>query len=229
MLLAARYGPRMRKTTRPVDLRRAILDASLALVESEGVGGLSMREVTRRAGVTHGAPYHHFVDRAAILAAIADEGFALLTARMSAARARARTPRARFEACGSAYVTFAMENTAHFRVMYRPELASAREQPRLDHAASKGFELLVQCVKECQDAGVAPKGDPLPLVITSWSTAHGLAALWVDGPMSRGVKGVRGDPKRLVALVARTLGGLLEAAAHSATRAERGRGSRAKR
>ncbi len=219
----------MRKTTRPVDLRRAILDASLALVESEGVGGLSMREVTRRAGVTHGAPYHHFVDRAAILAAIADEGFTLLTARMSAARDRARTPRGRFEACGSAYVAFAMENTAHFRVMYRPELASLREQPRLDHAAARGFALLVECVKECQAAGVAPKGDPLPLVVTSWSTAHGLAALWVDGPMSRGVQGMRGDPKRLVSVVARTLGGLLEAAAHSATRPERRRGSRAKR
>ena len=68
-----------------IDLRRRVLDASLLLIEEGGLAALSLREVARRAKVTHGAPYHHFADRAAILAALAEEGFALLTAQMNAA------------------------------------------------------------------------------------------------------------------------------------------------
>lgn len=198
------------------DLRQTILDVSLDLVAKEGVGALSMREVTRRAGVTHGAPYHYFSDRAAILTAIAEEGFAILVREMAAARAAAVGPRERFEACGRAYFEFAMAHTAHFRVMYRPELASPASQGALDQAAEAGFQLLVECVVDCQAAGLAPPGDPLPLVLTSWSTAHGLAALWVDGPITRCLPGLGTDPAKLVAMVSTTLGGLLAAGGGSA-------------
>jgi AcrR family transcriptional regulator len=203
----------MGKKTEPRrgDLRRAILDVSLELVASGGVGALSMREVTRRAGVTHGAPYHYFSDRAAILAAIAEEGFILLTREMTEARDSAEGPRERFEACGRAYFYFAMNHPAHFRVMYRPELASPEHQGVLDRAAAPAFLLLVDCVTECQAGGFAPAGDPIPLVLTAWSSAHGLAALWIDGPMSRCVPGWGPDPARFVSVVSHTLGGLFAA------------------
>src|SRR5205809_439421 len=106
------------------DLRRTLIDASLALVEEEGIGALSLREVARKAGVTHNAPYHHFPDRGALLAAIAEEGFGRLAQETAAARAAVPDdPLARLTACGQAYVRFAIASPAHFRVMFRPELA----------------------------------------------------------------------------------------------------------
>jgi AcrR family transcriptional regulator len=196
---------------RPVDLRRKILDASLALASDGGVGALSMREVARRARVTHGAPYHHFKDRSAILAALAEEGFALLTKEMTAAmKDEDRGSVARFEACGRGYFRFALRHPAHMKLMFRPELANPAEHPEVDRAASAAMQVLVDCVIECQQAGNAPPGDPMPLVVTSWATVHGLAALWLDGPLCR-MKGFATSPQELARRVARTLGELMKA------------------
>lgn len=169
------------------DLRRVLLEASVSLIGEGGVGALSMREVARRAGVTHGAPYHHFPDRAAILAAIAEEGFRAL-ARMLRSSIDAipdSQPRRRFEAAGEAYIRFATANPAQFRVMFRPELTDPDSHPSIEAAAFEAFEILVACVTALQAAGQAPPGDPLPLVLLGWSTAHGFAALSVDGAISR--------------------------------------------
>jgi AcrR family transcriptional regulator len=197
-----------RPPARPKDLRRAVLDASLALVEEGGVGALSMREVARRARVTHAAPYHHFADRAAILAGLAEEGFTRMRDALSAAtRRQPRGTVARFEACGRAYVRFALEHPGHMRIMFRPELASPAEHPAVDVAASAAMQVLVECVAECQAAGVMAAGDSTAIVLTSWSAMHGLASLWIDGPLCRIREGA-GSPEELARLVARTLGGL---------------------
>lgn len=105
------------------DLRRAILDATLAWVDEAGAGTVSLREIARRAGVSHGAPYHHFGDRSGVFAAIAEEGYRMLTEAMRAAADAAAGPREAFEACGRAYVEFAVCFKGHFRIMFRPELA----------------------------------------------------------------------------------------------------------
>lgn len=189
------------------DLRRRILDASLALAAEKGIGGLSMREVARRAKVTHGAPYHHFKDRGAILAALAEEGFALLTREMLAAMKDHQPGSvARFEACGRGYFRFALRHPAHMKLMFRPELANPEEHPEVDLASAKAMQVLVGCVVECQQAGHAPQGDPEPIVLTSWATVHGLATLWLDGPLGR-MKGK--SPQELARRVAHTLGQLL--------------------
>jgi len=196
---------------RPAGLRRAILDASLALAAEGGVGALSMREVARRARVTHGAPYHHFKDRGAILAALAEEGFALLTREMTAAmKDEPRGSVARFEACGRGYFRFALRHPAHMKMMFRPELANPEEHPEVDLAAAKAMRVLVDCVVECQKAGNAPAGDPAPIVVTSWATVHGLSTLWLDGPLCR-MRNWAGSPQELARRVAHTLGELLKA------------------
>ena len=195
------------------DLRRAILDASLSLIEAEGIGALSMREAARRAGTTHGAPYHHFTDRAAILAALATEGFELMHDVLRAAGERARPdPLARFRACGEAYFRFARERTAYFRVMFRPELANPAEHPEVAEASGRAFAVLVEILLDCQRAGLAPPGDVLPLVLTTWSTAHGLAALWVDGPLRSVPIGRLSEPDVLSDMVATTLTDMVRAA-----------------
>jgi AcrR family transcriptional regulator len=165
------------------DLRRTLLDASLALIAGEGIGALSLREVARRAEVTHAAPYNHFPDRAALLSAIAEEGFALLLREMQAARTGATNrPDVRLARIGASYVRFAQRHPAHFRVMCRPEVSG--KSASLETAGAAAYGLLVDSVAACQRAGLAPRGDPRSLALTAWSTVHGLASLWLDGPLS---------------------------------------------
>jgi len=190
------------------DPRRAILDASLSLISEGGIGALSMREVARRAGVTHGAPYHHFEDRAAVLAAIAHEGFGFLERGMRSAVAAAGDPIARFEAAGRAYFEFALAFPAHFRVMFRPELADSGAVPTKDASSTGAFGVLLEVVAACQAAGIAKGLDPKALVLTGWSTAHGLAALWIDGPLI-GKAALGDDPAALARTVGATMGRLL--------------------
>lgn len=199
------------------DLRRALLDASLALVQEQGIQALSLREVARKAGVSHNAPYHHFPDKSALMAAICEEGFQGLAREMAAARVAAGDdPRARLEACGQSYVRFALGSPAHFRVMFRPELADPEIHPGMLEASQPAFQMLVQGVVDCQRAGQAPGGDPMPLVLTCWSVVHGLASLWLDGPLSKDPKGFGKSPEKLAAMVVLTIGALLANAGEAA-------------
>ncbi|HEX8819631.1 MAG TPA: TetR/AcrR family transcriptional regulator [Archangium sp.] len=182
----ASRSPRKKTAEKPSyhhgDLRQALLDASLALIAEEGFGALSLREVARRAGVTHAAPYRHFADKEALLAAVAEQGFRAMTARMKARMAREETPEGRLSACGVAYVLFAMEHPSHFRVMFGPHFTRP-----LELGASEGdadaFGLLVGSISDCQRAGVVREGQPQVLALTCWSLVHGLAALLVDGKL----------------------------------------------
>ncbi|MET9865788.1 TetR/AcrR family transcriptional regulator, partial [Streptomyces sp. NPDC006386] len=107
-------------TNRPYhhgDLRRAILTAALDAIAVDGPSGLSLRDLARRAGVSHAAPAHHFKDRAGLLTAIAAEGFGLLATALREA--------ADLKEAGVRYVRFAREHPAHFQVMFAPELLRA--------------------------------------------------------------------------------------------------------
>jgi AcrR family transcriptional regulator len=165
------------------DLRRALIDGALKLIEREGAGALSLREVAKRAGVTHAAPYRHFADKDALLAAVAEEGFHGLRELM-AARTQASPDDARRQliACGLAYVEYALEHPAHFQVMFtrRANDASAKH-PTLDEAASATFDLLRQTVARGQAARRLRGDDPMPLALAAWSLVHGLAHLLVEG------------------------------------------------
>jgi AcrR family transcriptional regulator len=193
------------------NLRQVFLRAALRMAEREGVGSLSMRELARRVGVSHGAPYHHFADRTSLLAAVAEEGFVLLARAMSDALVIAgKDPRARFEACGRGYVAFALEHRAHFRIMFRPELIDPEHYPAVDAQSQAALQLLTTIVDDCQRAGLARHVEAKALVLTAWSTAHGFASLCVDGPLARGLRNFPGDPSVLAVGVSRTLGALLE-------------------
>src|SRR6476469_7697415 len=104
-------------------LREELITASLALIAAEGIGAVSLRRVAREAGVSPGAPYHHFADRSALLAAITVRGSALLEQSLRAARQEAPTAAAALGALIEAYVRFAAENPAYIHLMLRPELS----------------------------------------------------------------------------------------------------------
>src|SRR5262245_12279943 len=124
------------------DLRRTVLDASLELIEAEGLGALSMREVARRAGVSHQAPYHHFGDREGILAALAADGFAQLHIDMQKAIASTRSQTKRIEAIGNAYIEFALKNPGYFKIMFRSELVDMDRFDEVRNRAEETFALL---------------------------------------------------------------------------------------
>lgn len=163
------------------DLRQALLDASVQLIAEGGVQALSLRGAARKAGVSSGAPYHHFKNRTELLNSIATEGFALLAQAMDRLLEDASDPAEKLSCCGIAYVEFARAHPAHYKVMFRPELARPSEEG--PSPGEEVFRRLVASVIEAQEAGVAPSGDPEKLVLTSWSVAHGLASLMVDGPL----------------------------------------------
>ena len=164
------------------DLRRALLDAALAVLTEADARALTLREVARRAGVTHAAPYRHFTDKEALLSAVAEEGFRMLTEEMKAAQREASAdPVERLESLGVGYVRFALRHPAHFQVMFGPDLTWDEQMRTLEEAADCSFQLLLDSVEAGQAAGKLRAGDPLPLGLLAWSTVHGLALLLVHG------------------------------------------------
>ncbi len=165
------------------DLPNALVAAALELVRIEGIEALTLRAVARRAGVSEAAPYRHFADKDALLAAVAEQGFVSLKQEMDAAAARSADadPLTRLRRLGAAYVRFAVEHAAHFRVMSGPVVARRKQYPSLDQAANASFASLLQALAEAQAAGVVAGGDIEELGLAAWAFVHGLAALAIEG------------------------------------------------
>ena len=179
------------------ELRRALLDATLAIVGRDGTGALSLRAVARRVGVSAQASYNHFPDRAALLAAAAEEGLRELARGLREARDGARGAGERLEATGIAYVAFASSHGAHFRLFSAPELADQRTGALLSAAYTEAFDVLLGAVEDGQKAGIVRGGDARKLALTAWATVHGLAWLVVDGQLAIArVPGEAGDVAR---------------------------------
>lgn len=164
------------------DLPRALLAATGDLIASEGVGAVSIRAVARRVGVSHAAPAHHFGDKTGLLTAFAKEGFTRFGAALAAAGAAGGTPEERLERCGRAYLDFARTERAHFEVLFRPELHDP-EDVEFHQVADAAFDVLVATVTDCLAA--PDPGEARRLALSAWVTVHGLAALWLDGPLAQ--------------------------------------------
>ncbi|RJO78340.1 TetR/AcrR family transcriptional regulator [Nocardia panacis] len=166
-------------------LRDALMDACLRLIEAEGIAAVSLRRVARAAGVSTGAPYHHFADRAALLSALATRGFELLRDDLAAARATAPTPLAALTVMAAAYVEFSRAHPAHFRLMFRPELSQPEKNPAAMAAGDAAFGVLADTIAECVAAGLLPADRADALAVAWWSIGHGIASLWLDGQLDK--------------------------------------------
>ena len=169
------------------DLRRALLDAALQLVAERGIHNFTLREVARQAGVSHNAPYHHFADKAELVAALTVEGFkALELAVRSTYEQTPGTPLERTLAIGNTYVRFALENPAKFSLMFRPELHQSSHgkceyNDAVKSAADATVQVLLDGIAASQQAGLLRTDLSLDtLALTFSSTMHGLTMLLID-------------------------------------------------
>jgi len=191
------------------DLRRVLLETAVRVVEHEGLSALSLQALSKRAGVSSGAPYHHFDSREQLLTAIAEQGFELLAAEMKRGAALAgggADAASELRGLGAGYLRFALAHRGHFRVMFRPELQDHLADPR-EVPGEDSFEMLRACVERCQAQGLARAGDPMPLVLVAWAGVHGASTLWIDG--SLGSKRLVPSEDTLVEMVTTTLVALI--------------------
>lgn len=163
------------------DLRAALLEAALAVISEIGPQGLSIREVARRAGVSHAAPYRHFADRDELILAVVEQGFDLMQQTMQAEKAAAPAdPLNQFAASGLAYVNFALTHPAYYRVMFSGDLLSSTGHLSLQHTSREALQEMVANIAQCQQLGVVRTGDPVTQALTILSTIHGFVSLVND-------------------------------------------------
>lgn len=160
------------------DLRRALLDAALALIARHGVSALTLRGVARRAGVSHAAPAHHFGDLRGLLRALADESFEALRAHMLTAIAGAPDAQSALRRSGIAYVEFAAANPARFRAMFHPAIGGDAGQPSAAMAAA--YEVLLAGIRAVYGGRALSRREAAELALGAWAPMHGLATLAVD-------------------------------------------------
>ncbi|GAA3902914.1 TetR/AcrR family transcriptional regulator [Actinoplanes auranticolor] len=158
------------------DLRRALLAAAAEAITEEGPAALSLRDLARRAGVSHAAPAHHFGDKRGLLTALAAEGFD----RLAAALRETRGATGSFLELGVTYVRFATTHRAHFEVMWRPDLYRA-DDPALLAARDRSSAALYSGVADLPDGQAG--GDVRETGLAAWSLAHGFATLWLSGAL----------------------------------------------
>jgi AcrR family transcriptional regulator len=160
------------------DLRRALVDAARRLLEAEGPTALSLRAVAREAGVSPAAPYHHFKDKAELLDAVAQEGWDILSHLMVEAKASTEGLH-QLTALGIAYVCFARDNPALYRVMY--DAARDKESLPMDVEDANPENGNAYCM--VRDTFIENGADPnaethLELAtVAAWCGAHGLAEM----------------------------------------------------
>ena len=178
--------------TRPYhhgDLRPALLRAAVEAIGHAGPAAMSLREVARRAGVSHAAAAYHFGDKAGLLTAVAAQGYRMLTEELRDARDAGRG----FLEVGVAYVRFAVSHRAHFEVMYRPELYRPDDAEVLEARAAAAVFLY---------GTDRPDAERLAAGAAAWSLVHGLATLWLNGNLP---EQLGDDPEEITRLVARYL------------------------
>lgn len=161
------------------NLREELLAETAVMVAEGGVESVTMRGLAQRVGVSRTAPYRHFADKAALLTAVAEDGFKRLQQKMEAA-ANEENVLQSFLQMGQAYIYFAIENPTHYRLMFGSDSFQRAEDEALTAVADEAFIVLQNVIELCQQKGFIKAGDPCLLGYATWAMVHGTASLLID-------------------------------------------------
>ncbi len=177
-----------KKTYHHGDLKNALIKAGMEILAKDGVSGLSLRKVAGRAGVSHTAPYSHFADKQALIAAISTEGFRQLYERVGAVAEEYKTkPSRQLKEVAWTYVQFALDDRDRFKVMFSGVLEKEKEYPEFVAASQRNFQLVKMIVEANQASGVLRSGPSDLVALSAWGIIHGFIMLLLEGQISHAV------------------------------------------
>lgn len=170
------------------DLKNALIQAGIKILADEGIKGLSLRKAARLAGVTHSAPYAHYADKQALIAAISIDGYIKVYERIAKVmETYPDDPLRQLIETAWAYVQFGFEEPDHFKVTFTASVEREREYPDLVEIAGKTFNEFRQLIIRCQAAGLIDAGEPDLVAVTLWGLVHGFVNLIQEGMVSHTV------------------------------------------
>src|SRR5690349_4807080 len=171
-----------KKTYHHGDLKNALIRAGVDILAKDGVTGLSLRKVALKAGVSHSAPYAHFADKQALIAAISTEGFRQLYERVSRVTEKYRNqPDKQLLEVAWAYVQFAMDDPDRFKVMFSAVLEKEKEYPEFVTESQRNFQLVKRIVEANQASGQLRSGPSDLVALSAWGIGHGFVMLLLGG------------------------------------------------
>ena len=167
------------------DLKNALIQAGIEILAKEGVKGLSLRRVAKKAGVSHTAPYAHFADKQALVAAISTEGYKKLYDELTRIdREFGSDPVKKLVEVAWSYVQFAVNDPAHFKITFSAVIEKEKEYPSFVEISQQSFAFIVEMVAECQNAGILRAGSSDLISVHLWGAIHGLATLLIEDQLS---------------------------------------------
>jgi AcrR family transcriptional regulator len=170
------------------DLKNALIKAGADILSKEGVSALSLRKVAQKAGVSHAAPYAHFTDKQALIAAISTEGYKKLYEKIAQVAEQYRSdPLRRLVEASWAYVQFALDEPDHFKVTLSGMIEKEQDYPAFVETARQTFSLVVDVVAQCQQAGILRKGAADLTAVGVWALIHGFVTLLLENQISHTV------------------------------------------
>lgn len=170
------------------DLKNALIEAGADILSKDGVSGLSLRKVAQKAGVSHTAPYAHFADKQALIAAISTEGYKKLYEQIAQVAEQYRLdPLRRLIESSWAYVQFALDEPDHFKVTLSGMIEKEQDYPAFVETARQTFGLVVEVVTQCQQAGILRQGAPDLTAVSIWALIHGFVTLLLENQISHTV------------------------------------------
>lgn len=176
------------KTYHHGDLKNALIEAGIDILAKEGVSGLSLREAARKAGVSHAAPYAHFADKQALIAAIATDGHKKIHDKITCVIEQfPGDPLRQLVETAWAYVEFCLKEPDHFKITFSGVVEKGRDYPALVEMTGKNFEAIRQLVERCQAAGILRAGEPVLAAVGVWGLVHGFVSLIQEGQVSHAV------------------------------------------
>jgi len=170
------------------DLKNALIKAGVEILARDGLSGLSLRKVAKQTGVSHAAPYSHFADKQALIAAISTEGFKQLFIQIKAVFTTYQDdPENLLIETAWTYLQFALNEPDRFKLMFSSVLEKEKEYPDFVDISQNNFRQLVEIVELCQQAKVLKEGESDLIALSIWGTVHGFISLLLEGQISHTV------------------------------------------